>query len=118
MVLPKTCFGPLVRQIFVDGVPFVVSIGYHYKELGVVMNMDVDTHRYRLSLKDLLLYAADPALHVASASALLDLRTCCFSVAAITSGVKFQTVKPGNFNQDFYEFILSKGLFKEGAPLI
>nr|USW46659.1 ORF1ab polyprotein [Rodent coronavirus] len=117
MVLPNTCFGPLVRQIFVDGVPFVCSIGYHYKELGVVMNMDVDTHRYRLSLRDLLLYAADPALHVASASALLDLRTCCFSVAAITSGVKFQTVKPGNFNQDFYDFILSKGLLKEGSSV-
>nr|BBM61214.1 ORF1ab polyprotein [Bovine coronavirus] len=117
MVLPNTCFGPLVRQIFVDGVPFVVSIGYHYKELGIVMNMDVDTHRYRLSLKDLLLYAADPALHVASASALYDLRTCCFSVAAITSGVKFQTVKPGNFNQDFYDFILSKGLLKEGSSV-
>nr|UPG58703.1 ORF1ab polyprotein [Human coronavirus OC43]UTM04191.1 replicase polyprotein [Human coronavirus OC43] len=117
MVLPNTCFGPLVRQIFVDGVPFVVSIGYHYKELGIVMNMDVDTHRYRLSLKDLLLYAADPALHVASASALYDLRTCCFSVAAITSGVKFQTVKPGNFNQDFYDFVLSKGLLKEGSSV-
>nr|AFE48810.1 polyprotein [Rabbit coronavirus HKU14] len=117
MVLPNTCFGPLVRQIFVDGVPFVVSIGYHYKELGVVMNMDVDTHRYRLSLKDLLLYAADPALHVASATALYDLRTCCFSVAAIASGVKFQTVKPGNFNQDFYDFILSKGLLKEGSSV-
>nr|AYR18613.1 replicase polyprotein [Betacoronavirus sp.] len=117
MVLPNTCFGPLVRQIFVDGVPFVVSIGYHYKELGVVMNMDVDTHRYRLSLKDLLLYAADPALHVASANALYDLRTCCFSVAAIASGVKFQTVKPGNFNQDFYDFILSKGLLKEGSSV-
>nr|ATP66777.1 ORF1ab polyprotein [Rodent coronavirus] len=117
MVLPNTCFGPLVRQIFVDGVPFVVSIGYHYKELGIVMNLDVDTHRYRLSLKDLLLYAADPALHVASASALYDLRTCCFSVAAITSGVKFQTVKPGNFNQDFYDFILSKGLLKEGSSV-
>nr|BDB46534.1 orf1ab polyprotein [Human coronavirus HKU1] len=117
MVLPNTCFGPLVRQIFVDGVPFVVSIGYHYKELGVVMNLDVDTHRYRLSLKDLLLYAADPAMHVASASALLDLRTCCFSVAAITSGIKFQTVKPGNFNQDFYEFVKSKGLFKEGSTV-
>lgn len=117
MVLPNTSFGPLVRQIFIDGVPFVVSIGYHYKELGIVMNMDVDTHRYRLSLKDLLLYAADPALHVASASALYDLRTCCFSVAAITSGVKFQTVKPGNFNQDFYDFILSKGLLKEGSSV-
>nr|QGA70701.1 replicase polyprotein 1ab [Erinaceus hedgehog coronavirus HKU31] len=117
MTLPKTSFGPLVRKIFVDGVPFVISCGYHYKELGLVMNMDVSMHRHRLSLKELMMYAADPAMHVASANALLDLRTSCFSVAALTTGLTFQTVRPGNFNQDFYNFVVSKGFFKEGSSV-
>ncbi|AHY61336.1 ORF1ab polyprotein [BtVs-BetaCoV/SC2013] len=117
MTMPKTCFGPIVRKIFVDGVPFVVSCGYHYKELGLVMNMDVSLHRHRLSLKELMMYAADPAMHIASSNALLDLRTSCFSVAALTTGLTFQTVRPGNFNQDFYDFVVSKGFFKEGSSV-
>nr|AUM60023.1 ORF1ab polyprotein [Middle East respiratory syndrome-related coronavirus] len=117
MTLPKTCFGPIVRKIFVDGVPFVVSCGYHYKELGLVMNMDVSLHRHRLSLKELMMYAADPAMHIASSNALLDLRTSCFSVAALTTGLTFQTVRPGNFNQDFYDFVVAKGFFKEGSSV-
>nr|BDD37131.1 ORF1ab [Merbecovirus sp.]BDI08836.1 ORF1ab polyprotein [Merbecovirus sp.] len=117
MTLPKTCFGPIVRKIFVDGVPFVISCGYHYKELGLVMNMDVSLHRHRLSLKELMMYAADPAMHIASSNALLDLRTSCFSVAALTTGLTFQTVRPGNFNQDFYDFVVSKGFFKEGSSV-
>ncbi|ASL68940.1 replicase polyprotein 1ab [Hypsugo bat coronavirus HKU25] len=117
MTLPKTCFGPIVRKIFVDGVPFVVSCGYHYKELGLVMNMDISLHRHRLSLKELMMYAADPAMHIASSNALLDLRTSCFSVAALTTGLTFQTVRPGNFNQDFYDFVVSKGFFKEGSSV-
>nr|AQZ41330.1 1AB polyprotein [Middle East respiratory syndrome-related coronavirus] len=117
MTMPKTCFGPIVRKIFVDGVPFVVSCGYHYKELGLVMNMDVSLHRHRLSLKELMMYAADPAMHIASSNAFLDLRTSCFSVAALTTGLTFQTVRPGNFNQDFYDFVVSKGFFKEGSSV-
>ncbi|URD31388.1 orf1ab polyprotein [Hipposideros bat coronavirus] len=117
MVLPPTSFGPLVQKIFVDGVPMVVSIGYHSKELGVVMNQDVHTHNTRLSLKELLVYAADPAIHIASSNALQDHRTVCFSVAALANTVGFQTVKPGNFNQDFYDFAVSKGFFKEGASV-
>nr|WCC63404.1 ORF1ab polyprotein [Bat Coronavirus PaGD17] len=117
MTLPGTSFGPIVRKIFVDGVPFVISCGYHYKELGLVMNMDVSLHRHRLSLKELMMYAADPAMHIASASALWDLRTPCFSVAALTTGLTFQTVRPGNFNKDFYDFVVSKGFFKEGSSV-
>nr|QRN68089.1 replicase polyprotein 1ab [Betacoronavirus Erinaceus] len=117
MTLPKTSFGPLVRKVYVDGVPFVVSCGYHYKELGLVMNMDVNMHSHRLSLKELMMYAADPAMHVASSNALLDLRTSCFSVAALATGLTFQTVRPGNFNQDFYDFVVSKGFFKEGSSV-
>nr|WCC63726.1 ORF1ab polyprotein [Bat Coronavirus TpGX17] len=117
MVLPNTSFGPIVRKIFVDGVPFIVSCGYHYKELGLVMNMDVNIHRHRLALKELMMYAADPAMHIASASALWDLRTPCFSVAALTTGLTFQTVRPGNFNKDFYDFVVSRGFFKEGSSV-
>lgn len=61
-VFPLTSFGPLVRKIFVDGVPFVVSTGYHFRELGVVHNQDVNLHSSRLSFKELLVYAADPAM--------------------------------------------------------
>ncbi|QVN46567.1 ORF1ab protein [Bat SARS-like coronavirus Khosta-1] len=116
-VFPPTSFGPLVRKIFVDGVPFVVSTGYHFRELGVVHNQDVNLHSSRLSFKELLVYAADPAMHAASGNLLLDKRTTCFSVAALTNSVAFQTVKPGNFNKDFYDFAVSKGFFKEGSSV-
>nr|BDD37175.1 ORF1ab [Sarbecovirus sp.] len=116
-VFPPTSFGPLVRKIFVDGVPFVVSTGYHFRELGVVHNQDVNIHSSRLSFKELLVYAADPAMHAASGNLLLDKRTTCFSVAALTNNVAFQTVKPGNFNKDFYDFAVSKGFFKEGSSV-
>nr|UET69429.1 ORF1ab polyprotein [Severe acute respiratory syndrome coronavirus 2]UFC70430.1 ORF1ab polyprotein [Severe acute respiratory syndrome coronavirus 2]UFD46939.1 ORF1ab polyprotein [Severe acute respiratory syndrome coronavirus 2] len=116
-VFPLTSFGPLVRKIFVDGVPFVVSTGYHFRELGVVHNQDVNLHSSRLSFKELLVYAADPAMHAASGNLLLDKRTTCFSVAALTNNVAFQTVKPGNFNKDFYDFAVSKGFFKEGSSV-
>nr|UFP05062.1 ORF1ab polyprotein [Severe acute respiratory syndrome-related coronavirus] len=116
-VFPPTSFGPLVRKIFVDGVPFVVSTGYHFRELGVVHNQDVNLHSSRLSFKELLVYAADPAMHAASGNLLLDKRTTCFSVAALTNNVAFQTVKPGNFNKDFYDFAVSKGFFKEGSSI-
>lgn len=117
MVIPPTSFGPLVQKIYVDGVPFVVSIGYHYKELGVVFNQDVKLHSHRLSLSELLVYAADPAMHVAASTALADHRTVCLSVAALTTGVTFQTVKPGHFNQDFYDFAIKCGFFKEGSSI-
>lgn len=116
-VFPLTSFGTLVRKIFVDGVPFVVSTGYHFRELGVVHNQDVNLHSSRLSFKELLVYAADPAMHAASGNLLLDKRTTCFSVAALTNNVAFQTVKPGNFNKDFYDFAVSKGFFKEGSSV-
>nr|WCC63085.1 orf1ab polyprotein [Bat Coronavirus RlYN16] len=117
MVLPNTSFGPLVQKIYVDGVPFVVSTGYHYRELGVVMNQDVRQHAQRLSLRELLVYAADPAMHVAASNALADKRTVCMSVAAMTTGVTFQTVKPGQFNEDFYNFAIKCGFFKEGSTI-
>nr|AVP25405.1 orf1ab polyprotein [Rousettus bat coronavirus HKU9] len=117
MVLPNTSFGPLVQKIYVDGVPFVVSTGYHYRELGVVMNQDVRQHAQRLSLRELLVYAADPAMHVAASNALSDKRTVCMSVAAMTTGVTFQTVKPGQFNEDFYNFAIKCGFFKEGSTI-
>nr|WCC63191.1 ORF1ab polyprotein [Bat Coronavirus HpHB20] len=115
--IPQTSFGPIVKRIYVDGVPFVVSAGYHYKELGVVMNQDIHVHNARLSLRELLVYAADPAMHAASGTLLLDKRTTCFSVASLTNTVSFQTVKPGNFNKDFYDFAVSKGFFKEGSSV-
>lgn len=77
-----------MRKIFVDGVPFVVSTGYHFRELGVVHNQDVNLHSSRLSFKELLVYAADPAMHAASGNLLLDKRTTCFSVAALTNNLK------------------------------
>nr|URD31364.1 orf1ab polyprotein [Rousettus bat coronavirus] len=117
MVLPNTSFGPLVQKIYVDGVPFVVSTGYHYRELGVVMNQDIRQHAQRLSLRELLVYAADPAMHVAASNALADKRTVCMSVAAMTTGVTFQTVKPGQFNEDFYKFAVKCGFFKEGSSI-
>nr|WDR17877.1 ORF1ab [Hipposideros armiger Coronavirus] len=115
--IPQTSFGPIVKRIYVDGVPFVVSAGYHYKELGLVMNQDIHIHNARLSLRELLVYAADPAMHAASGTLLVDKRTTCFSVASLTNTVSFQTVKPGNFNKDFYDFAVSKGFFKEGSAV-
>ncbi|URD31198.1 orf1ab polyprotein [Macroglossus bat coronavirus] len=117
MVIPNTSFGPLVQKVYVDGVPFVVSTGYHYRELGVVINQDIKVHSQRLSLKDLLVYAADPAMHIAASHALADKRTVCMSVAAMTTGVTFQTVKPGQFNEDFYKFAVKCGFFKEGSSI-
>lgn len=63
------------------------------------------------------IFGADPAMHAASGNLLLDKRTTCFSVAALTNNVAFQTVKPGNFNKDFYDFAVSKGFFKEGSSV-
>lgn len=115
--IPPTAFGPLCRKVFVDGVPLVATAGYHFKQLGIVWNQDVNVHSTRLSINELLQFVADPALLIASSPALVDKRTVCFSVAALSTGMTKQTVKPGHFNQEFYEFLKGKGFFNEGSNL-
>ncbi|QLE11824.1 polyprotein 1ab [Bat alphacoronavirus] len=115
--IPPTAFGPLCRKVFVDGVPLVATAGYHFKQLGIVWNQDVNVHSTRLSINELLQFVADPALLIASSPALVDKRTVCFSVAALSTGMTKQTVKPGHFNQEFYEFLKGKGFFNEGSSL-
>ncbi|AZF86117.1 ORF1ab polyprotein [Alphacoronavirus Bat-CoV/P.kuhlii/Italy/206645-41/2011] len=115
--IPITAFGPLCRKVFVDGVPLITTAGYHFKQLGLVWNKDLNTHSTRLSINELLQFVADPALLVASSPALVDQRTCCFSVAALGTGMTSQTVKPGHFNREFYDFLRSQGFFDEGSEL-
>ncbi|ADI80512.1 orf1ab polyprotein [Mink coronavirus strain WD1127] len=115
--IPITAFGPLVRKVFIDGVPIVVTAGYHFKQLGLVWNKDVNVNNQKLSMTDLLKFVTDPSLLVASSPALLDQRTVCFSIAALGTGVTYQTVKPGHFNKEFYDFIVERGYFAEGSDL-
>lgn len=115
--IPETAFGPLCRKVFVDGVPLVATAGYHFKQLGLVWNKDLQTNSYKLSINELLQAVADPALLVASSPALVDQRTCCFSIAALGTGMTSQTVKPGHFNREFYDFLRSQGFFEEGSEL-
>lgn len=115
--IPITAFGPLCRKVFIDGVPLVTTAGYHFKQLGIVWNKDLNTHSTRLSINELLQFVADPALLVASSPALVDQRTCCFSVAALGTGMTSQTVKPGHFNREFYDFLRGQGFFEEGSDL-
>lgn len=118
MTIPNTAFGPLVRKVHIDGVPVVVTAGYHFKQLGIVWNLDVKLDTMKLTMTDLLRFVTDPTLLVASSPALLDQRTVCFSIAALSTGVTYQTVKPGHFNKDFYDFITERGFFEEGSELI
>nr|WCC62838.1 ORF1ab polyprotein [Bat Coronavirus RpZJ20] len=115
--IPTTAFGPLCRKVFVDGVPLIATAGYHFKQLGLVWNKDISTHNSRLSMTDLLQFVTDPGLLIASSPALVDQRTVCFSVAALSTGITHQTVKPGHFNKEFYDFLLSQGFFDEGSEL-
>lgn len=115
--IPVTAFGPLCRKCYVDGVPLVTTAGYHFKQLGVVWNKDMTLHSSRLTVTELLQFCSDPALLVASSPALVDQRTVCFSVAALSTGMTNQTVKPGHFNKEFYDFLISQGFFEEGSEL-
>ncbi|AYH64861.2 polyprotein [Bat alphacoronavirus] len=115
--IPMTAFGPLCRKCWVDGVPLVTTAGYHFKQLGIVWNKDFNVHSNRLTINELLQFCADPALLVASSPALVDRRTVCFSVAALSTGMTSQTVKPGHFNKEFYDFLRGHGFFEEGADL-
>lgn len=115
--IPNTAFGPLCRKVFIDGVPVVATAGYHFKQLGLVWNKDVNTHSTRLTITELLQFVTDPTLIVASSPALVDKRTVCFSVAALSTGLTSQTVKPGHFNKEFYDFLRSQGFFDEGSEL-
>nr|WCC61906.1 ORF1ab polyprotein [Bat Coronavirus RfZJ20] len=115
--IPATAFGPLCRKVFVDGVPLVATAGYHFKQLGIVWNKDLNTHSSRLSINELLQFVTDPSLLVASSPALVDQRTICFSVAALSTGMTKQTVEPGHFNKEFYDFLRGQGFFEEGSEL-
>nr|URD31320.1 orf1ab polyprotein [Megaderma bat coronavirus] len=115
--IPATAFGPLCRKVFVDGVPLVATAGYHFKQLGIVWNKDLNTHSTRLNINELLQFVTDPSLLVASSPALVDQRTVCFSVAALSTGMTKQTVQPGHFNKEFYDFLKSQGFFEEGSDL-
>nr|WCC62852.1 ORF1ab polyprotein [Bat Coronavirus MlGX17] len=115
--IPITAFGPLCRKCWVDGVPMINTAGYHFKQLGIVWNKDFNLHSSRLTLNELLRFCADPSLLIASSPALVDQRTVCFSVAALGTGMTSQTVRPGHFNREFYDFLCSRGFFDEGSDL-
>nr|USF97420.1 ORF1ab [Bat alphacoronavirus] len=115
--IPITAFGPLCRKCWIDGVPLVTTAGYHFKQLGIVWNKDLTVHSSRLTINELLQFCADPALLIASSPALVDQRTVCFSVAALSTGMTSQTVKPGHFNREFYDFLRGHGFFDEGSEL-
>nr|WCC62942.1 ORF1ab polyprotein [Bat Coronavirus RpGX16] len=115
--IPATAFGPLCRKVFVDGVALVATAGYHLKQLGIVWNKELNTHSTRLSIKEILQFVTDPSSLVASSPPLVDQRTVCFSVAALSTGMTKQTVQPGHFNKEFYDFLRSQGFFDEGSEL-
>nr|QDQ69197.1 polyprotein 1ab [Infectious bronchitis virus] len=116
-LIPQTSFGNLCRKVFVDGVPFIATCGYHSKELGVIMNQDNTMSFSKMGLSQLMQFVGDPALLVGTSNNLVDLRTSCFSVCALASGITHQTVKPGHFNKDFYDFAEKAGMFKEGSSI-
>nr|QWC71357.1 ORF1ab [Infectious bronchitis virus] len=116
-LIPQTSFGNLCRKVFVDGVPFIATCGYHSKELGVIMNQDNTMSFSKMGLSQLMKFVGDPALLVGTSNNLVDLRTSCFSVCALASGITHQTVKPGHFNKDFYDFAEKAGMFKEGSSI-
>nr|ATP66737.1 ORF1ab polyprotein [Rodent coronavirus] len=115
--IPPTAFGPLVRKVFIDGVAVAVTAGYHFKQLGLVWNNDINVNNSKLTFNDLLRFVTDPAILISSSPALIDQRTCCLSVAALSTGVNYQIVKPGYFNKEFYDFLLERGFFNEGSDL-
>nr|AQY61322.1 ORF1ab [Infectious bronchitis virus] len=116
-LIPQTSFGNLCRKVFVDGVPFIATCGYHSKELGFIMNQDNTMSFSKMGLSQLMKFVGDPALLVGTSNNLVDLRTSCFSVCALASGITHQTVKPGHFNKDFYDFAEKAGMFKEGSSI-
>nr|QIV13707.1 replicase polyprotein 1ab [Infectious bronchitis virus] len=116
-LIPQTSFGNLCRKVFVDGVHFIATCGYHSKELGVIMNQDNTMSFSKMGLSQLMQFVGDPALLVGTSNNLVDLRTSCFSVCALASGITHQTVKPGHFNKDFYDFAEKAGMFKEGSSI-
>nr|QOE77267.1 orf1ab polyprotein [Lucheng Rn rat coronavirus] len=115
--IPPTAFGPLVRKVFIDGVAVAVTAGYHFKQLGLVWNNDINVNNSKLTFNDLLRFVTDPAILIASSPALVDQRTVCLSVAALSTGVNYQIVKPGYFNKEFYDFFVERGFFNEGSEL-
>uniref|UniRef100_A0AB39AD72 ORF1ab polyprotein n=1 Tax=Bird gammacoronavirus AnasCN24 TaxID=3237959 RepID=A0AB39AD72_9GAMC len=116
-LIPQTSFGNLCRKVYVDGVPFIATCGYHSKELGVIMNQDNTLSFSKMGLGQLMKFVGDPALLVGTSNNLVDLRTSCFSICALASGITHQTVKPGHFNKDFYDFAEKAGMFKEGSSI-
>uniref|UniRef100_A0AB39AFC5 ORF1ab polyprotein n=1 Tax=Bird gammacoronavirus XenusCN24 TaxID=3237970 RepID=A0AB39AFC5_9GAMC len=116
-LIPQTSFGNLCRKVYVDGVPFIATCGYHSKELGVIMNQDNTLSFSKMGLGQLMKFVGDPALLVGTSTNLVDLRTSCFSICALSSGITHQTVKPGHFNKDFYDFAEKAGMFKEGSSI-
>nr|AHB63494.1 replicase polyprotein [Bottlenose dolphin coronavirus HKU22] len=116
-LFPQTAFGCLCKRVYIDGVPFISTTGYHSKELGVLLNKDNSMSFSKMSIGELMRFAADPSLLVSASDAFVDLRTSCFSLSALSTGLTYQTVKPGHFNEDFYNFAEKKGFFKEGSSI-
>ncbi|ASF90443.1 ORF1ab polyprotein [Suncus murinus coronavirus Xingguo-74] len=117
MVLPETSFGPLCKKVYIDGVSMLTTAGFHFKQLGVVWNKDLKLANSHLEMTDLMRFVSDPSLLIGSSDALLDFRTDCFSIAALSTGLTHQIVKPGHFNQEFYDYLVAKGFFLEGSML-
>uniref|UniRef100_A0AB39AFV7 ORF1ab polyprotein n=1 Tax=Bird deltacoronavirus HKU19 TaxID=3237952 RepID=A0AB39AFV7_9NIDO len=117
MCLPNTCFGNLCSQATVDGHPIVQTVGLHSKELGIVMNQDVNNHMSNINMPTLLRLVGDPTTMCSVADACLDLRTPCQTIASIASGATKQSVKPGHFNAHFYEHALESGILSEESGI-
>uniref|UniRef100_A0AB39AG74 ORF1ab polyprotein n=9 Tax=Orthocoronavirinae TaxID=2501931 RepID=A0AB39AG74_9NIDO len=113
MCIPSTAFGNLCAQATVDGHPIIQTVGLHSKELGIIFNTDVVTHMTNLNLTTLIRLVGDPTTHTAVADACVDFRTPCQTLASILSGATKQSVRPGHFNQHFYERLIESGLLDE-----
>nr|QLI47715.1 MAG: orf1ab [Deltacoronavirus sp.] len=113
MCIPNTAFGNLCAPATVDGHTIVQTVGVHLKELGIVLNKDVNTHMSNINLNTLLRLVGDPTTIASVSDKCLDLRTPCQTLATMSSGLAKQSVKPGHFNQHFYKHLLDSSILDQ-----
>ncbi|ACJ12043.1 orf1ab polyprotein [Bulbul coronavirus HKU11-796] len=113
MCIPNTAFGNLCSQATVDGHKIIQTVGVHLKELGIVLNQDVNTHMSNINLNTLLRLVGDPTTIASVSDKCLDFRTPCQTLATMSSGITKQSVKPGHFNQHFYKHLLDSDILNQ-----
>lgn len=114
-LIPDQAFGPLVSRSYVDGVPTVVTVGYHSRSLGILMNNDLCLSANSSDLLATLKFIGDPTLPVMASKSLVDFRTPLKSLSSAhnRSGRNYNAY----FNYDFYSFAQRYGLFSDDSSV-